>query len=60
MLNTFIVAFVAIIGCGITLFSAIRIWQTMRSRGPRELVLGYIALMLIVSGISLLVLRALT
>lgn len=53
------VVLVAAIGCSVTIFAAARLWRAQRSGAPRELVLGYLALMLGASVVSLLVLRAL-
>ncbi len=54
-----LVVLVAIIGVLVTLFAAVRMWRASRSGAPRELVLGYLGLMVAASAISLLVLRAL-
>ena len=53
------VVLVAAVGCGVTIFAAARLWRASRRGAPRELVLGYLALMIAASLVSLLVLRAL-
>ena len=53
------VVLVAAVGCGITIFAAARLWRANRQGAPRELLLGYLALMIAASVVSLLVLRAL-
>jgi hypothetical protein len=54
-----LVVLVAIVGVATTVFAAARMWRASRSGAPRELVLGYLGLMVAASAISLLVLRAL-
>jgi hypothetical protein len=54
-----LVVLVAVVGVATTLFAAVRMWKASRTGAPRELVLGYLALMVAASAISLLVLRAL-
>jgi hypothetical protein len=54
-----LVVLVAIVGVVATLFAAVRMWRATKSGAPRELVLGYLAMMVAASGISLLLLRAL-
>jgi hypothetical protein len=54
-----LVVLVAIVGVLVTLFAAVRMWRASKSGAPRELVLGYVGLMVAASAISLLLLRAL-
>ena len=54
-----LVVAVALLGCIITIYAAAKMWRASRSGAPRELVLGYLAVMLVASAVSLLVLRAL-
>lgn len=54
-----LVVLVAIVGVLVTLFAAVRMWRASRAGAPRELVLGYLGLMVAASAISLLLLRAL-
>ncbi|MCW2921229.1 MAG: hypothetical protein JWL76_1103 [Thermoleophilia bacterium] len=54
-----LVVLVALVGVALTLFAAVRMWRASKSGAPRELVLGYLALMVAASAISLLLLRAL-
>jgi hypothetical protein len=53
------IVLVAAIGVAVTVFAAWRMWQTTRARGSRDLVLGYLALMLGASAVSVLLLRVL-
>ena len=53
------VVLVALLGVSVTIFAAVRMWRANRSGAPRELVYGYLGLMLVASIVSLLVLRAL-
>ncbi len=53
-----LVVLVAIAGVLATIYAAMRMWKASR-RGQRELMLGYLALMVVVSVASLLLLRAL-
>ncbi len=54
-----LVVLVALVGVLVTVFAAARMWRASRTGQPRELVLGYLGLMVAASAISLLVLRAL-
>lgn len=54
-----LVVLVAVVGIAATLFAAVRMWRASRAGAPRELVFGYLAMMVAASAISLLVLRAL-
>lgn len=53
------IVLVGVVGVSITLFAAVRMWRAARRGAPRELVIGYLALMLVASAVSLLLLRAL-
>ena len=48
-----------LVGVLATLFAAVRMWRASRAGAPRELVLGYMGVMVVASAISLLVLRLL-
>jgi hypothetical protein len=52
---------VAVAGIGVlgTIAAAVRMWRAVRSGAPRELVLGYLGVMLAISLVSLLVLKLL-
>ena len=50
---------VAVIGILVTIFAAVRMWQATRAGGQRELVLGYLAMMVLASAVSVLLLRVL-
>lgn len=50
---------VAALGVCATIFAAVRMWRASRAGAPRELVIGYLALMVLSSLVSLLVLRSL-
>lgn len=50
---------VAVGGVVATTFIAARMWRASRAGAPREQLLGYMALMVATSAVSLLVLRAL-
>lgn len=50
---------VALVGVAITIFAALRMWKANRSGAPRELVLGYVALMVAASVVTSLLVRAL-
>lgn len=54
-----LVVLVALVGIALTIFAAVRMWQANRRGGQRELVVGYLALMVGASAVSLLLLRAL-
>lgn len=54
-----LVVLVALLGVLVTVFAAARMWRASRTEAPRELVLGYLGLMVAASAVSLLVLRAL-
>lgn len=54
-----LVALVALVGVAVTIFAAVRMWRASRSGAPRELVLGYLALMVVASVVSSLLLRVL-
>jgi len=54
-----LVVLVALVGVLATVFAAARMWKASRSGAPRELVLGYLGVMVLASAISLLVLRLL-
>ena len=54
-----LIVIVAVVGIAATVFAAVRMWRASRANAPRELVLGYLALMVLVSVVSLLALRAL-
>ncbi len=54
-----LVVLVAVVGVLVTVLAAARMWRASRSGAPRELVLGYVAVMVVASAVSLLVLRAL-
>lgn len=54
-----LVVVVALLGVGTTLFAAVRFWRATRRGAPRELVLGYLGLMLAASIVSVLLLRLL-
>jgi hypothetical protein len=54
-----LVVLVALVGVLVTVFAAARMWRASRSGAPRELVLGYLGMMVVASAVSLLVLRAL-
>ena len=53
-----LVVLVALVGVVATIYAAARMWTASR-RGQRDLTLGYLALMVIASVASLLLLRAL-
>jgi hypothetical protein len=53
-----LIVLVTAAGVSVTIFAAIRMWQSVRRDAPRELVLGYLALMLVASAVSMLLLRA--
>lgn len=50
---------VAALGVGATIAFAVRMHRATRGGAPRELVLGYLALMVAAAALSLLVLRVL-
>lgn len=50
---------VALVGVVLTIASAVRFWKAFRANAPRELQLGYLAVMVVVAAVSLLVLRLL-
>jgi len=50
---------VAALGVGTTAYAALRMWRASRGGAPRELVIGYLVLMLLASLASLLLLRSL-
>jgi hypothetical protein len=54
-----LVVLVAVIGVAVTIFAATRMWRASRSDAPRELVLGYAAVMVVASVVTSLLLRAL-
>lgn len=54
-----LVVLVAVLGVGTTVFAAARMWRATRRGAPRELVLGYLALMLVASIVSVAILRLL-
>ena len=54
-----LIVLVAAIGVLITIWSAVQMWRATRRQAPRELVLGYVALMVAASAVSLLLLRLL-
>jgi hypothetical protein len=54
-----LVVLVALAGVSVTAFAATRIWQASRRGAPRELLLGYAALMVAASVVTMLVLRLL-
>ena len=58
-MRLFAIVFVATAGVVVTIFAAIRVWRGSRRGAPRELLLGYLALMIAASMVSLLLLRAL-
>lgn len=51
------IVLVAAIGVVTTCFAAVRMWSANRSGKPRELVLGYLALMLVASAVTMVTLR---
>ena len=54
-----VIIVVAAAGVCATAWCALRMWRASRSGAPRELVLGYLALMVIVAAASMVVLRLL-
>jgi hypothetical protein len=50
---------VAVAGVAVTIFAAVRMWRANRSGAPRELVLGYAALMVAATVVTSLLVRAL-
>jgi uncharacterized protein YdbL (DUF1318 family) len=54
-----LVIVVALVGILVTMLAAARMWRATQAGAPREQVLGYVAIMLVASVLSLLVLRAL-
>lgn len=52
-----LVIVIATIGVMSTIFCAVRMWRAARSGAPRELVLGYLALMVFVSVVSTMLIR---
>ena len=58
-MRLFAIVVVAVIGILVTIYGAVRMWQATRRNAPRELVLGYLALMLVASAVSVLLLRVL-
>jgi hypothetical protein len=54
-----LVIVVAAIGVIMTITIAVRLWRAARRGAPRELQLGYLALMVLTSAITSLLLRAL-
>lgn len=50
---------VASVGVGVTVFAAWRVDRGIRRGAPRQLLLGYLALMVIASVVSVLLMRAL-
>lgn len=54
-----LVVLVAAVGVATTVFAAVRMWRASRRGAPRELVLGYVGIMVAASAVSLLVLRLL-
>jgi hypothetical protein len=54
-----LVVLVAVIGVISTIVIAVRLWRASRRGAPRELQLGYLALMVLISVVTSLLLRAL-
>ena len=54
-----LVVLVALVGVLVTIYAAARMWRASRSGAPRELVIGYLALMVGASAVSMLLLRTL-
>lgn len=54
-----LVVLVACVGVLVTVLAAWRMWQANRRGAPRELVLGYVALMVAATVVTALLLRAL-
>lgn len=52
-----LVVIVATLGVAVTIVAAARMWRATRRGAPRELVLGYLAVMVAASAISLLLVR---
>lgn len=54
-----LVVLVAVVGVTSTIAVAVRLWRAARKGAPRELQLGYVALMIAASVVTMLALRAL-
>lgn len=54
-----LIVLVALLGVSTTIFAAARMWRGSRTGAPREQLLGYMAIMVAASAVSLLVLRVL-
>lgn len=54
-----LVVLVAVVGVTVTVAVAARLWRASRRGAPRELQLGYVALMVAASVLTMLALRAL-
>ncbi|MCW2955846.1 MAG: hypothetical protein JWO69_715 [Thermoleophilia bacterium] len=54
-----LVVLVALLGVAVTTLAAVRMWRATRRGAPRELILGYLTLMVVASAVSVLLLRAL-
>lgn len=54
-----LVAVIAAAGVAVTVLAAVRMWRATRRGAPNELVLGYIALMVVATVVTTLLLRAL-
>ncbi|MCW2927927.1 MAG: hypothetical protein JWM86_1895 [Thermoleophilia bacterium] len=54
-----LIIIVAAIGVLITIAMAMRLWKASRAGAPRELQLGYLAIMVAAGAVSLLLLRVL-
>ncbi len=54
-----LVVIVAALGVAVTLFAAARMWRASRGGGSNELVVGYLALMIAASVVTMLLLKLL-
>ena len=54
-----LVVAIAVIGIAVTLVAATRMWRASRRGAPTELVLGYVALMVVAAVVTMLLLRVL-
>lgn len=54
-----LVVLVALVGVVVTIAVAVRLWRASRRGAPRELQLGYLALMVAASVLTMVALRAL-
>lgn len=52
-----LIVLIALVGVSMTVLSCVRMWRAQRAGAQRELVLGYLAIMVLVSVLCLLALR---